>query len=106
MGNDNNIQTINENNRSKINNKKIIINNSKLSQNFGNKNNLIKFLVKVENGILLPNLNISNSIALNNICIPNNSLKNKEINYLQSINDFTDIKLEENKKFNYEYNNT
>jgi hypothetical protein len=33
-------------------------------------------------------------------------LKNKEISYLKSINDFTDIKLEENKKFNYEYNNT
>ena len=75
------------------------------TQNFGNKNNFINFLIKVENGILLPNLNISNSISLNNICIPNknNFLKNKEIKYFQSINDFTDKKLEENKKFNYDY---
>ena len=75
------------------------------TQNFGNKNNFINFLIKVENGILLPNLNISNSISLNNICIPNknNFLKNKEIKYIQSINDFTDKKLEENKKFNYDY---
>ena len=27
------------------------------TQNFGNKNNFINFLIKVENGILLPNLN-------------------------------------------------
>ena len=77
------------------------------TQNFGNKNNFINFLIKVENGILLPNLNISNSISLNNVCIPNknNFLKNKEIKYIQSINDFTDKKLEENKKFNYDYSN-
>ena len=96
MGNENNnIQTINENNKSKNTKKKLYI----------NKNNFINFLIKVENGILLPNLNISNSISLNNICIPNknNFLKNKEIKYIQSINDFTDKKLEENKKFNYDY---
>ena len=96
MGNENNnIQTINENNKSKNTKKKLYI----------NKNNFINFLIKVENGILLPNLNISNSITLNNICIPNknNFLKNKEIKYIQSINDFTDKKLDENKKFNYDY---
>ena len=96
MGNENNnIQTINENNKSKNTKKKLYI----------NKNNFINFLIKVENGILLPNLNISNSISLNNICIPNknNFLKNKEIKYIQSVNDFTDKKLEENKKFNYDY---
>ena len=96
MGNENNnIQTINENNKSKNTKKKLYI----------NKNNFINFLIKVENGILLPNLNISNSISLNNICIPNknNFLKNKEIKYIQSINDFTDKKLDENKKFNYDY---
>ena len=96
MGNENNnIQTINENNKSKNTKKKLYI----------NKNNFINFLIKVENGILLPNLNISNSISLNNICIPNknNFLKNKEIKYIQNINDFTDKKLEENKKFNYDY---
>ena len=96
MGNENNnIQTINENNKSKNTKKKLYI----------NKNNFINFLIKVENGILLPNLNISNSISLNNICIPNknNFLKNKEIKYIQSVNDFTDKKLDENKKFNYDY---
>ena len=96
MGNENNnIQTINENNKSKNTKKKLYI----------NKNNFINFLIKVENGILLPNLNISNSISLNNICIPNknNFLKNKEIKYIQSINDFTDKKLDENKKLNYDY---
>ena len=77
------------------------------TQNFGNKNNFINFLIKVENGILLPNLNISNSISLNNICIPNknNFFFFLEIKYIQSINDFTDKKLEENKKFNYDYSN-
>ena len=108
MGNENNIQTLNTEpkNDNNINHKRRnYINKSKLSQHFNNKKNLMDFLIKVENGILLQNLNLSNSITLNNLCIPNNELKSNEINYLQSINDFTDLRLNNNKNLNMNYNN-
>ena len=108
MGNENNIQILNQNPKdiNDINKKRrTYINNSKLSQNLKNQKNIINFLIKAENGILLPNLNISNSVTLNNICIPNNTLKNNEIKYLKSINYFIETRLDDNKKFYYDYDN-
>ena len=101
MGNENNFQTSNDSPKNNTNHKKRIHkNNSNLYNNFTDQENLLDFLIKVENGILLPNLNLSNSISLNNINVPSKNLKN-EINYLQSINDFTDIRLERNKEFDF-----
>ena len=101
MGNENYFQTSNDSPKNNTNHKKRIHkNNSNLYNNFTDQENLLDFLIKVENGILLPNLNLSNSISLNNINVPSKNLKN-EINYLQSINDFTDIRLERNKEFDF-----
>ena len=108
MGNENNIQTFNPEHKNDNNanrKRKNFINNSKLSYNLKNKKNLMDFIIKVENGILLDNLNLPNSITLNNLCIPKNTLKKDQINYIQSINDFTDLKLDTNKKLNMNYNN-
>ena len=108
MGNENNIQTLNQQVKDINNVKKkrsSYINNSRLSQNLKNQKNLINFLIKTENGILLPNLNISNSVTLNNICIQNSALKSDEIKYLKSINNFLDSRFDDNKKFYYNYDN-
>ena len=75
------------------------IKNSNLGNFLENENNIMDFVIKVENGILLPNLNSANLLGINNICAPNTPLKNDEIRYFQSVNDFVDLKLKENQMF-------
>ena len=107
MGNENNnIQTLNQYPKDTKSKRRTYINHSKITNNLKNQKNIMNFLIKVENGILLPNLNISNSPTLNNICIPNNALKNNEIKYFQTINDYIDIKLDKDKKYYFNYDNT
>ena len=113
MGNEiDNPQTMNQypkyiNNPTYTNKKRrTYLKNSNLGNFLENENNIMDFVIKVENGILLPNLNSANLLGLNNICVPNTPLKNDEIRYFQSVNDFVDIKLKENQMFYYKYNNT
>ncbi len=62
MGNQNNIQTWNpgiKNNKNLNQKRRNIVNdNSKLSHYLKNKKNLVVFLIKVENWIVLQNLNL------------------------------------------------
>ena len=109
MGNEeNNIKSVNLKNEQpsdkKTNTKRVSLINSKLSNNIKNQKNLMNFLIKVENGILIPNIDISNSLPLNNLCNNIVQLKNNEMEYIQAINDFTDIRLNENKNKKFYYN--
>ena len=109
MGNEeNNIKSVNLKNEhpsdKKINTKRVSLINSKLSNNIKNQKNFMNFLIKVENGILIPNIDISNSLPLNNLCNNIVQLKNNEMEYIQAINDFTDIRLNENKNKKFYYN--
>ena len=110
MGNNNIIQTEKDsqydNNNKFNNNQNKIINNSKFSQKFQNPKNIMNFLIKAEENILLSNLSQATSVTFNNLwLLQNDKIKNNliedQIKYIQLTDEFINKKTKGNMHFSY-----
>jgi len=81
-------------------------NKSNISKTLKNPNNIFHFLFKIEENIILSNLNKSTAVSFNNINLINNSRLNKnlirnQMKYIQMTDDFIDNKIESSMDYPY-----